>query len=447
MREFRTVDLVKRRFRYSQEKPVHLRNAVLKGGSTAVMCFLVVLAINCLLAQAALAGTVQVGSCLTGPPQYATIQSAVNANPPGTTIRICPGSYPEQVMITKTLVLSGVENDSGVTPVVVPPATGIVQNATGLADGSAVGAQILVQNASGVNIMGLTVDGAGNQLTCTMDLIGIYYQNASGNVSLNVARNQNLGTGSQCQSGEGIYAQSGYDYSGTANVVVANNNVYGYQKNGVSGDGDTLTMTIEGNDVVGAGPDPYVAQNGIQITNGTKGTIQNNTLSNDVYTGATYSATGILIYAASGLNLKGNTIADTQGVVIYSGGSAGSADQTTIVNNHVYQTDTYDGIDACSNGNTIVSNVVFGSSEGGIHLDDSCTESNGAASGNNNSVTQNRINDVCAGLLLGSGTGNATVPNTVSNANFRTLPGDSCTVAAGTTRTRRSRAQLMIRRP
>jgi pectin methylesterase-like acyl-CoA thioesterase len=48
-----------------------------------------------------LAATVQVGACRNGLPSFATIQSAVNTSSAGTTILICPGTYPEQVVIKK----------------------------------------------------------------------------------------------------------------------------------------------------------------------------------------------------------------------------------------------------------------------------------------------------------------------------------------------------------
>ncbi|HEY4904622.1 MAG TPA: right-handed parallel beta-helix repeat-containing protein [Candidatus Sulfotelmatobacter sp.] len=394
--------------------------------------------------QSMAAATVQVGTCLTGIPHYTTIQSAVNASAPGTTIRVCPGNYPEQVVINKTLALNGVQSETGRVPVVTPPAVGIVQNAAGLGSSSLIGAQILVQNATGVNIAGLAVDGSGNLLSCTLDFMGIYYQNASGTINYVVTRNQNLGSGSECQSGEGIFAQSGYGYSGSSAVVIENSNVYAYQKNGISADGNTLTVTITSNDVIGQGSDPYVAQNGIQITGGTRGTILNNSVLNDIYTGATFSATGILVDSSSGLSLSNNTVGNTQGIVIFSGGTAGSADQTSLISNRVLDTDTYDGIDVCSNNNTVVSNTVMGSNQGGIHLDDSCGEPNGSASGNNNTVTKNSINNVCAGLLLGSGTGNTVSPNSIFNADYVNLAGDSCT-AAGVTAS--ASAQLAKRRP
>src|SRR2546425_9471921 len=45
------------------------------------------------------------GSCST--PGFNKIQDAVNAAPPGSLIIVCPGTYTEQVTVTKTLSLSG----------------------------------------------------------------------------------------------------------------------------------------------------------------------------------------------------------------------------------------------------------------------------------------------------------------------------------------------------
>ena len=62
-----------------------------------------------------LAQTVAVGTCMSGATVFTTIQEAVNAAAPGSTVTICPGNYPEQVTITKALTLTGVE-DNGRAP-------------------------------------------------------------------------------------------------------------------------------------------------------------------------------------------------------------------------------------------------------------------------------------------------------------------------------------------
>ena len=72
-----------------------------------------------------------VGQCV-GTSPYNTIQSAVNAAASGSTIKVCPSGYPEQVVIEKPLTLQGITalNLEGV--LIIPPSTGLVATDTTL---------------------------------------------------------------------------------------------------------------------------------------------------------------------------------------------------------------------------------------------------------------------------------------------------------------------------
>jgi len=162
--------------------------------------FVVLVLAACFAGQTVHASTVVVGTCKTGV-QFATIQAAVNASPAGGTVDVCPNTYTEQVTITKNLTLIGIVSGTSDAAVVVPPAGGLVQNTTDIF-GHPVAAQIFVQNAH-VTVSHLTVDGTGNNLSgCGVDPIGIYFQNASGKITDNVARNQQMDPADQgCQVG------------------------------------------------------------------------------------------------------------------------------------------------------------------------------------------------------------------------------------------------------
>jgi pectin methylesterase-like acyl-CoA thioesterase len=116
--------------------------------------------------------------------QFTSIQGAVNSVPPGSTIKICPANYPEQVVTNKNLTLTGVSSGSADNPVLVIPSGGFVPNTASLTSGHPIAAQILVKSpATAVTISSLTVDGSNNNLNSGCNdarLIGIYYQNASG---------------------------------------------------------------------------------------------------------------------------------------------------------------------------------------------------------------------------------------------------------------------------
>jgi hypothetical protein len=113
----------------------------------------------------------------------------------------------------------------------------LAQNATSLATGAAIAAQILVQSATGVTITNITVDGANHGINgCGLDPIGIYYH----------------GTGlTGCQAGLGIFANF-------------------QKKNGITGNEVGTSVTITANDVIGQGPTNGAAENaprGSQLPN------------------------------------------------------------------------------------------------------------------------------------------------------------------------------------
>jgi parallel beta-helix repeat protein len=384
------------------------------------------------------AAALYVGSC--GSPNKPTIQLAVNASSPGGTVLICPGTYPEQVTITKDLTLQGLVVGTAGQVVIVPPAAGVVQNTYDLYPGGLpVAAQVLVQNARQVVLNNITVDGAGNGINgCAPDLRGIYYQNAGGTIENVTARNQALSTAlNGCQSGQGIFVQTGYGTSSTPQyVAILGNSVRNFQKNGITVDGSPLTFLLQKNYIVGQGPTTGAGENGIQISDGATGQVLYNTTVDELET--TYTdASGILVYSSANVEVGFNTVGSTNfGIVTVSDPTypsqqdpTGGADHTNIHDNNVLGTQVFDGIDVCSNNNTVLNNSVFSSTEAGIHLDSSC-----GSTGKNNVVLSNTINEACAGILQGG------TPNTLGGGSLFgliPLPGsntffnDANTVLAG----------------
>ena len=386
-------------------------------------------------AQPLKAATVSVGSCITGGIHFATIQAAVSAVPAGSTIKVCPGNYPEQVVINKNLTLKGVESDTAFNPTLVIPSGGFAANSSSLTSGAPLAAQILVVSpATDVTISYLAVDGTGNNLNsgCSdVRLIGVYYQNASGTVNYVAVRNQAQNAanfGCAGSAGLGIFVQSA-GLSTPAGVTIKNSTFYGYQKNGITANETGTTVIVRGNSIFGAGP-INIAQNGIQVGYGATGTVQNNTVADDLFNGnpAEGVGSGILILDSGDMSIRGNSVTTTQyGIAVVTDGNQ-SNNNNLIVNNQIVNTQIGDGIDLCSNGNTVMSNSVFSSSQAGILLDGSCSST---STGNNNTISGNVVNDACAGILLGSGTGNTfPIANTYANVAFVTLTGDTCTPPA-----------------
>jgi hypothetical protein len=378
----------------------------------------------------AMAATVQVGTCKPQLTSFATIQSAVNASGPGTTILVCPGNYPEQVSINKALTLKGVQSGTLDAAIIVAPAGGTVTNTSSLATGNPIAAQVLVMDTTGVNISNITIDGNNNLITgCALNLVGLFYRNASGVVDHAAVVNQALTADlNGCQSGLAIFAQSGS--GGKSKVTISDCHVQNYQKNGITGNELGTTLNVVENTVVGQGSTTGSAENSIQLGFGAKGSVIANTTIDDVWAPDTIAdpgdaAAGILVYASSGVIVAGNTVGNTQtGIAFVSDPAVGNADNGTITFNKVSATHIFDGIDLCSNSNTVSNNFINGSDESAIHVDSSC----GAVK--NNRVSGNTINKACAGILIGTAAGpNSIGANTFFNVGNTVMQANQCPAA------------------
>jgi parallel beta-helix repeat protein len=376
-----------------------------------------------------MAETVQVGGCRAIPADdtFSTIQAAVNASAAGTTILVCPGVYPEQVTINKALTMRGVRSGTSDAAIIVAPAGGIVANTTSLATGNPIAAQVLITGTADVDISNLTIDGANNKINaCSPNLIGLFYRNASGTVNHVVVANQALvAADNGCQSGLGIFAQSGGGRNST--VTIENSHVQNYQKNGITGNEPGTRIHVIENTVVGQGSTTGAAENSIQIGFGASGKIVGNTVMDDVFAPDTINdsgdaAAGILVFASEDVTVSGNTVGNTQfGIAFVSDPVFGSADEGVITSNRVTATHIFDGIDLCSNSNKVHDNIINGSDEAGIHVDSSCGKVTG------NKVRDNTINGACSGILVGTAAGpNSIDDNEFFNVQHTVLTADVC---------------------
>ena len=330
---------------------------------------------------------------------FTRIQDAVDAAVPGSQIRICKGVYAEQVTIGKPL---DVEADSGA---VLMPAS-MQANAASLSSGRAIAAALLVSNTSNVTIRGLTLDGANNGISqCAPDLMGIYFQNASGEVDRVAVRNFKLSALlNGCQSGSGIFVQSGNGE--ISHVEIQRSTIHDFQKNGITANEIGTSASIDGNVVTGLGPTTGAAQNGIQIGFGAGGSIQNNTVTNNVWapctavSTCTAVATNILVEQSDGIRVKDNVVGISQvGIFIH-------ANQGQVVENRTFATSVFDGIHIEGDQAQVKRNDVFNGAQSGIFVD-----------GNNNIVQHNSITEAGVGILKMAGsTGNLIQMNDVFDA-------------------------------
>lgn len=303
--------------------------------------------------------TYYVGSCHAG--AYGTINAAVAAAATGSSILICPGTYAEQIIISKQITLHGMTFNGTSGAVVAVPAAGLL-NESSLYFGQ-IAPQIEVL-ADGVTISNIAVDGTAGSSNCpsTWGYVGIMFAGgSSGTVKQVSVRNQNC-----TSSGYGFLAENGAGAERT--VLIEASSVHGISFVGIIGYSSetpsTLTANVENNDVsagqwgiLEAGTAGMVSQNRVGPTRegiyaySAIDTVSRNTIVD--------SAEGVLVIQGQP-TITGNTIvnATSDGIGANGGGK--------ITSNHISSTPL--GISINSTTVTVQGNQITNASQAGIYF-------------------------------------------------------------------------------
>jgi len=378
---------------------------------------------------------------------YSSIQAAVNASGPGDKIKVCPGTYTEQVRITG-------HNHDGLTLQSVKPLQAVIKWPTAE---SAPLALVDFNMADHVTLEGFTVTGPFTFPGCSPDRHeGLLVENAfNEHIDHNhVTLIQNAAPALfGCQEGDAVAIgrRTGGTQAGSAHVD--HNQIDEYQKNGVqvvnagsSAQVDHNTITGSSNPAIHA----IIASNGVVVFGGAAAKVDHNEISNLTFT-PTPLSTGIILDEApngssevdhnrlsgndsgietdsqSGLEIDHNDVLGglgdaivrcgdtTQGCAPATGnivdhnkvqGNAGSGvlllkagsnllKENEISNNGTAGGDTTDGIrvDMNSTGNEILNNHMKGNVDHDCHDDSTGTGTAGTANtwNGNKGDTQNRF--------------------------------------------------------
>jgi len=340
------------------------------------LLFLLALATQVPLAFAKV--TYAAGACEPSLPSFATISAALAAAPAPNVVEICPGTYPEQVVISFPVTLEGISSGDSGQAIIAVPASGLGVNA---ADdfGDSLAVQVVVKNAAGeVNLSNLTVDGTGNNVTSSgVYVVGVFYQNSPGTINHLTVQNQN-GNG----FGVGVWLEGG---SAKPSVTVENSNQQAFDYSGINAETapgtSTLTATIIGN----------------------------------VLASSFTNSIGITLEAGETVSVSSNLITGSFEGVLIDGGE-GSVSKNKVVN-------TGAGIDLETDGVSVTSNIIYAASSGyGIGI----VANSAAAQVTGNTIAQSPIaidfdctsgNNVHSNTILGAVLGLINVPTAAAPAN------------------------------
>jgi|GEM_PF-1628768 parallel beta-helix repeat protein len=228
---------------------------------------------------------------------FATIDDAIAAVAVSGTVHILAGTYTEQVHVNKAgLNIIG----AGLTDVtIVSPATLTSSFPTGSYN------NFPVVFVDGVNatISGVTIDG-NHMGDANYRFVGVGFWNGGGTFSDAKVINVMNSTFSGAQHGVGLYTYN--NTGGPYTLVVENVVVDDFQKTAVAIGGAGMTADLDNVTTIGEGPTTVTAQNGIQISAGVTATVDDCHISLVDYTGASWTASGFLVFGnavANGVNI------------------------------------------------------------------------------------------------------------------------------------------------
>lgn len=301
--------------------------------------------------------------------QFTRIQDAVNAAPPGAMIKVCAGTYVEQVQIP-----AGKDN---LTLFSVPDLGAVIKAPPVMTSPKAI---VRISGAQNVTLRHFTITGPGGGLCDSLE----YGVRVDGGGSAVITDNHITQIRdipfSGCQNGVGVLVGRNLDMT-TGSATVVHNTIDNYQKGGIVVDGpppsgggsgggllapntssSASSTEVGWNEIDGIGPTAVIAQNGIQVSRGAVADVHHNVVKDNIYSPATTTGEGILVFddTAQGVSIDHNDVYNnTDGIGLYTTSNA------DVAHNNSHDNVAYDGLFADSDtaNNTIEYNRLFDNAE------------------------------------------------------------------------------------
>jgi hypothetical protein len=316
--------------------------------------------------------------------EYPTIQSAVNAADPGDKIKVCRGTYAEQVTIPS--------GKDGITLFSEGFLQAVIKAPPMMTDPGDI---VHVDGADDVTLRNFTITGPlPDHLFCSLVTRTGVRVDGGGSATLTDNHITEIRSTNPALRGcqNGIAVLVGRMFEGqTGRAEITHNLIDRYQKGGVVVDNAGSYGNVHHNEIRGVGPQPVIGQNGIQVSRGATADVDHNEVSDNVYTlgGA---GTGIILFQANGSGLTvgyNDVYRNDDGISLYN------VDNSLVKHNKSHDQQVWDGLyaDSLSTGNRLEYNRMERNVEHDCHDDSLGTGTAGTANFwiKDYGVTENRI--------------------------------------------------------
>lgn len=286
--------------------------------------------------------------------EYSSIQAAVDAAPPGAAIKVCPGTYIEQITIPSTKDGLTLFSEGYLQAVIKAPP--VMTNPKAI---------VRISGAHDVTLRHFTITGPG-AFGCDSLEYGVRVdEGGSATITDNHITEIRDNPFSGCQNGVGVLIGRNVNNT-TGSGSVVHNLIDNYQKGGIVVDGQlsgpASHAEVAYNEVVGIGPTAVIAQNGIQVSRGAFADVHHNVVRDNIYSLLTVSDEAILLYQVSSSSTRihhNHVYNNNDGIGLYTTSNA------EVGWNRSHDNAPWDGLFADSDtaNNTIEYNQMYNNAE------------------------------------------------------------------------------------
>jgi parallel beta helix pectate lyase-like protein len=266
--------------------------------------------------------------------QFTRIQDAVDAAGPNDAIKVCPGTYDEQVTIGPGKDGLRLFSEVPLKATIRMP----MLEATGQPRSI-----VTVNGSQDVSLWQFTITGPFYFPACAEALdrhTGVRIIDASATLfgnHITEIRNANPALFG-CQDGIGVLVGRQFENQG-GTATLRNNTIDLYQKGGVVVDGPEAYASITQNEIDGdLGLTPTIAQNGVQVGRGASANVDHNEIRNNFFfrIGESDSASGVLLFETAALvSVDHNDVVNNGvGIAIDEGSTGLTVDHNDVTQNH-----------------------------------------------------------------------------------------------------------------